>query len=105
MVEHRLTKHCHDRVPEHARQQVRLSYRIRGNYVTLMEHRPDFWEPDRWVDIPVAQFRFRPEGSRWYLYYPDRNVRWHKYYDLDPSEDLDDLLREVDEDPTGIFWG
>jgi len=53
----------------------------------------------------VAQFRFRPEDSNWLLYWADRNSRWHAYGDLEPSIDLDELLGEVDRDPTGIFWG
>lgn len=31
--------------------------------------------------------------------------RWHEYWDIGRSTDLDDLLHEVDADPTGIFWG
>jgi hypothetical protein len=104
-VERRLTQYCDERIPDHARQQVRLSYRIRGNKVTLFEQRPAFMEPDKWVDIVVAQFRFRPEDAKWLLYCADRNSRWHEYYDLEPSGNFDDLLREVDKDPTGIFWG
>ena len=104
-VEHRLTQYCEDRIPDHARQQVRMSFRIRGDNVTLLEQRPAFMDPATWVDIPVAQFRFCPEDSQWMLYCPDRNSRWHEYYDVAPTEALDDLLREVDDDPTGIFWG
>jgi len=104
-IERRLAQYCHDRIPNHARRQVRLSYRIRGNNVTLLEQRPAFMEPDTWVDIVVAQFRFHPDDSIWVLYWADRNSRWHEYYDVEPSAELDDLLREVDQDPTGIFWG
>jgi len=28
-----------------------------------------------------------------------------EYFDTEPTPDLDELLKEVDEDPTGIFWG
>ncbi len=104
-VESRLTQYCERRIPEHARDQVRLRYRIRGNHVTLLEQRPAFLQPDQWVDIVVAQFRYRPEDGQWQLYCADRSSRWHEYYDLAPSDDLEDLLREVDQDPTGIFWG
>jgi hypothetical protein len=31
--------------------------------------------------------------------------RWHLYIDAESSPKLDDLLKEVDRDPTGIFWG
>lgn len=38
------------------------------------------------------------------LRYADRNDRWHIYFD-DVGDTLEDLLAEVDEDPTCIFWG
>ena len=104
-VEERMARFCRERVPEHARHQVRLSYKLWGNHVTLIEERIAFLEPGVWVDIPVAQFRFDPDDSLWRLYWSDRNNRWHAYWDVDPARDLEPLLAEVDEDPTGIFWG
>jgi hypothetical protein len=39
----------------------------------------------------------------------DRNDRLHPYKELvpefSPEKDLSKLIEEVDEDPTGIFWG
>jgi hypothetical protein len=35
----------------------------------------------------------------------DRNSRWHRYDMAEPTEQLDELLTEIDQDPTGIFWG
>jgi hypothetical protein len=34
----------------------------------------------------------------------DRNGRWHRYDDLLPGT-VDQVLREIESDPTGIFWG
>jgi hypothetical protein len=82
-----------------------MSYKIRGGNVTLIEQRQAFLQPGTWVDIPVAQFRYRPADGTWMLYWPDRNSRWHEFTDVDPSEDFGVLLREVDEDTIGIFWG
>jgi hypothetical protein len=48
--------------------------------------------------------RFDPETNLWSLYWADRNSRWHRYDDLDPGP-VDELLREIAEDPTCIFWG
>src|SRR5438876_12400705 len=35
---------------------------------------------------------------------PDRNSRWHQY-DLTEPGTVDQLLDEIDDDPTDIFWG
>ena len=36
----------------------------------------------------------RPD-SLWTLYWADRNSRWHPYDDLEPTGDLDAVLREI----------
>ena len=41
----------------------------------------------------------------WTLYAIDRNGRWFLYDDVEASRDVGQLLAEVDEDPTAIFWG
>jgi hypothetical protein len=105
LVEKKLQDYCAQKVPEHARNQLRVGFKIRGNSVTLFEERPAFPDPSQWVDIVVAQFRYNPSCREWTLYCADRNSRWHEYDDLEANKDFDVLLREVEEDPTGIFWG
>ena len=39
------------------------------------------------------------------MYWRDRNLRFHLYGRLAPSNRIDDLLSEIDRDPTCIFWG
>ena len=100
-----LTKYCAKKVPMKYRDKVRVLFKIRGNSVTLYEERPAFFEKNEWVDIKVAQFRYNPKNNKWQLYCADRNSRWHIYYEIDSTPDLNKLLVEVEEDPTGIFWG
>ena len=100
-----LSTYCSARVPDKYKDKLRLGFRFRGNSVTLFEGRPAFTRPDIWIDSVVAQFRYDAETKLWTLYCADRNSRWHKYWDFDPSPDLMALLAEVDADPTGIFWG
>ena len=104
-VELRLADYCEARIPQRVRDRLRLTFRFRGNSVTLFEERPVFNNPSRWVEIFVAQFRYTPDTSDWRLFWADRNSRWHIYEELGPSPDFDVLLKEVDDDPTGIFWG
>jgi hypothetical protein len=39
------------------------------------------------------------------LYWRDRNLRFHRYDQLQPSPGINDLLTEIDRDPIAIFWG
>jgi hypothetical protein len=105
LVEARLSKYCSERIPSQALAQVRLSFKIRGNSVTLFEERPAFQYPSNWATISIAQFRFDDQTKKWSLYCRYRNAKWHFYRVFKPSADFDDLLKEVDKDPTGIFWG
>lgn len=104
-AERALETFCQERVPLRVRDQLRLSVGTRGNNITLFEHRPAFSQPDRWIKSPVAQFRYDPAAGRWALYWRDRNARWHRYEGKRPAADIGVLVQEVDQDPTGIFWG
>lgn len=96
---------CDRRVPRRVFDSVRLCYKVRGYSITLSEKRKAIRKADVWLQGPVAQFRYDPRSEAWTLFYADRNSRWQPYLDIDPSEDVEVLLREVEEDPTGIFWG
>lgn len=106
-AETRVRAFCNRRIPPHARDQVRLEHSVRGDAITIIERRPP-WREDfgpEWSSMKIAQLRFDLASSRWTLWWSDRNERWHRYEDLDPTSDLDVLLVEIDEDPTAIFWG
>ena len=105
LVDMKLSAYCERKIPPHIRDKVRLGYRIRGNSVTLYEERPYFRNPAEWTESAIAQFRFNEDSGKWMLYCADRNSKWHEYQDLEPNADLDVLLKEVDADPTCIFWG
>lgn len=101
----RIRKYCDARVPKRLRDELRVEVGVRGKSVTIYDCRPP-WHPNltEWSRMPIAQLRYDPDTKRWTLYCSDRNSRWHPYYFIDPGS-VDDLLKEIDEDPTCIFWG
>jgi ribosomal protein S17 len=105
LIETKLTKYCNQKIPIHARDQIKLIYKIIGNKVTVFETRPYSMNPSVWTETPLAQFRFDHETKKWVLYWMDRNSRWHLYDLVKPSADFEDMLKELDRDPTGTFWG
>jgi hypothetical protein len=101
----RLTQWCGERVPERARHQVRIEVKRRGRTLTIIERRPPWPTGDgEWSTMSIAQFRLDEAGA-WSLWWADRNNRWHEYVDAPRGQGFDALLREVDEDPTTVFWG
>ena len=105
LIEEKLTEYCLKRVPEQIRDEIKLIFKIRGNNVTLFEKRPAYMEPSNWTENPVAQLRYDEPSNKWFLYYPDRNSKWYPYSRIRPTANLDAILKAIDRDPTGIFWG
>lgn len=107
-----LQEFCDRRVPESVRDKVRLEVVFRGDGATIFERRPPYVssfipaaENNEWTRRSIAQFRYDADTRHWTLYCADRNSHWYEYDDLDPSQRLEDLIADVDADPTGIFWG
>jgi hypothetical protein len=101
----RIRQFCDGRIPAHLRDEARVEAGVRGKTVTIFDCRPP-WHPTLtdWSRVPVAQLRYSPASHAWTLYWADRNSRWHRYDDIDPGT-ADELLDEINQDPTSIFWG
>ena len=101
----KIRKYCEGRVPAELRDEARIDVTVRGSVVTVSDCRPPWYEGlTEWSKVPVAQFRYRAADHTWALHWADRNGRWHSYDDIGPGR-VDDLLAELNADPTGIFWG
>jgi hypothetical protein len=97
---------CAQRVPERARDQVRVEHRTRGRTVTIVECRapsPRLPGPE-WTEQKIAQLRFDEFGI-WSVRWADRNGRWLTYPDAPVASTPPPLLAEIDRNPNGIFWG
>lgn len=100
--EHQIARWCQERVPDAARDQVRLEYQVRGSSVTIVERRAP-WRPDfgpDWTSRPIAQLRYA--STTWRLYWPDRNTRWHLIPDV-PAAASPAALLAVIADPASGF--
>jgi hypothetical protein len=104
-IERKLTKYCEKKVPITIRNKVSLHYKIKGNSIFLYEKRPHYLLKDKILEEPVAKIKYLPNSKEWQLFYQDRNLRWHEYWDLGPEKAISKLIEEIDEDPTCIFWG
>jgi hypothetical protein len=101
----RVHRWCAARVSARVRHQVRVECQVAPRHLTIVERRPP-WREDygpEWTSFPIARLRYTAASKSWALYWRDRNL--HLYDLLAPSNRIDDLLDEVDRDPTCIFWG
>ena len=103
----RARRYCEQKVPAHARHQVRVEVEVEPRALTIVERRAP-WREDlgpEWSRSPIARLRYVQRTGVWTLHWRDRNARWHRYDRVGPSARIDVLLDELDRDPTRIFWG
>jgi len=93
------------KVPVEIRHQLTHDFRFVRSDVELLERRPHFQDRSRQIEHVVAKFRYNARRGCWTLLWSDRNLRWHAYDGFEEKRDFEDLLREVERDPTGIFFG
>ena len=100
-----LVQFCEEKVPKHVRNQYRLSFKFLGNSVNLIEERPHYKDKDTWMSHIVAQFRYEQETNLWSVYWKRHTGKWLMYDEIIPNSNFEEVLKEVDEDKLGIFWG
>jgi len=98
------SRYCTGQLPSGHREEMRLSFGIHGDHVTLFAESTDTGCAGTAVARAVARFRFNAELGQWTLHYPDQEQRWRLYLNVGPSLDLGRLLKHVDADPLNIFW-
>jgi hypothetical protein len=53
----------------------------------------------------VARVRFIRARKQWQLYWMRRDMKWHLYEPKESPTDVESLVRLVDEDRYGAFFG
>jgi hypothetical protein len=103
----RIRELCAARVPDDARDEVRVELEEGRQAVTIMECRLP-WREDfgpEWTRLPIARLRYVRSTRLWTLYYHRHTGRWERYPLLTSTRRIDELLGEIDRDPICIFWG
>ena len=103
----RVERWCAARVPDHARHQVHVECKIAPRHLTIVERRTP-WHADLGPELtsyPIARLRYNTADQTWTLYRRDRNLRFHIYDQLAPSNQVENLLNELDHDPNPHLLG
>jgi hypothetical protein len=103
----RFVKERNAEIPPNVRDEVRVEMDVTPTAVTIVECRPP-WEPStaiEWTRQEVARLRYTKSRGEWSLYWPDRNSKFRRYDQLEPTAQVALLLSEIDDDPTCTFWG
>ncbi|MCB9662813.1 MAG: DUF3024 domain-containing protein [Alphaproteobacteria bacterium] len=91
--------------PEHLRDKLRLEVEIDGHKVRIVEVRPSYRDPTQETRSGVAQFTYTRTQDRWTLHWKRADAKWHAWKPASHLVTLPALVRIVDEDAHGGFWG
>lgn len=102
----RITAWCEEQWPAQFAAEVRVEPHVRGRNVTICETRAPWNGEGDWSHQPLAQLRYHPDDELWTLHCADRNSRWHEYREGGRfTGTAAELLAEIEDDSTCIFWG
>ena len=94
-----------NRPPEHLREQVDLSFKIKGQSVEIFEIRPIWNNPKEKMEEPVAKATYVKSRKLWKVYWQRADLKWHRY-DPDPEVDsIEEFLEVVENDDYACFFG
>ena len=94
-------------LPPRAWGLIRYEIDVSARAITALQCRPPWREGfgPEWTRFPICRFRYTKVRNEWSLYWRDRNLEFHIYDLVPPTPYIDELIEEVERDPTCIFWG
>ena len=105
-VEKQIMEFVESRRPEeNIRPELDIGYRITGQNFEIFEIRPRWKQPDITQEISVAKATYVKSKKIWKLYWMRADLKWHRYDPLSDTKSLQDVLKEIGEDPYSCFWG
>ena len=96
---------CERRTPSHVQDKIRLSYSIDDSNVIICEERP-FRDPSsEWIVLEIARLRYVRRRNEWQLYWKRASGKWWRYEPHTSSKTLAAMIKEIDVDSDGCFFG
>ncbi len=93
------------RPPAHLRSQVDIRADINGSEVVIYHLRPHFQETSRILELPFAKTKWIDAHQVWRLSWMRASGKWNAYQPFPEAKTIEAILKEVDRDPHGCFFG
>ena len=106
MIDSTVGELCRRRSPAQFADQLRFVYDIDGHAVSIWEERPP-WDgrPGDWTRMGIARFRFFRSRGEWQLYWMRADLKWHVFEPEPLRRRLATLVKVVEDNPYGAFFG
>ena len=96
---------CSKRTPVHLKDQLRYEYEIEKQNVVITEIRPTWNNPSEFTKLPMAKLLYVNSQKVWKLYWKRASGKWVRYEPKESAKDLRVLIKEIDNDVYGCFFG
>ena len=96
---------CQRRSPPRFIDELRTIHEIERDGVVVYETRVPWDGKGAWTKMGIAMFRYIRSRNMWKLYQMDLDRKWHVYEPAEEQSEIGALVRVVDEDEYGVFFG
>lgn len=95
------------RPPLPIREKLDLDFRLENRELTIFEIRSRWDNPDEKFESDIAKARYIKSRGIWKIFWKRANGNWQTYEPEGEPEltDIIDVLKVIDEDKHGAFWG
>ncbi|AEE53097.1 DUF3024 domain-containing protein [Haliscomenobacter hydrossis] len=93
------------RPPEAIRSKLDLIYRIEGQNVLVYEVRPQWDDPAKITETPIAKTTFVQTQNVWKIYWMQADLKWHRYSPKHQVKSIKTFFEVVADDAFSCFFG
>ena len=94
------------RRPEsHIRNKLDLAFRISEQSFEIFEIRPQWDNPRKKIENPIAKATYVKSKKIWKLFWLRVDLKWHSYTPFPTSKSLERIIDVIDSDENCCFWG
>ncbi len=87
------------------RDQLDFKIEIKNRDVLLLEVRPRFDDPSKYLEHGVAKMKWVGTKNVWRLFWMRADMKWHSYGPKPEDQSIEALFEDVRRDQYGCFFG
>jgi len=93
------------RPPAHIRDEVDLSFRVKGQSVEIFEIRPRWDNPSVKIEESVAKATYLKAKRNWKIFWQRADLKWYRYDPVPDVKTIEQFLYVVEKDQYSCFFG
>lgn len=90
---------------EEIRDKLDIAVRRDGQSVMVLEIRPQWNDPTKIREIPVAKATYVKTRRLWRIFWMRADLKWHSYPPSPEVRTIEEFFEVVHTDPHVCFWG